>query len=545
MNCIPRIHLFRPLLICAFLAALTALLAGTAPADEDNYDNIPLLRWTGPGSPGTYTEYMQGRPTGNLVADRLEVGAPVRAGSGLPVVLLLVDSGLQPSIQSRLDTYAADLQAKGYDVQAFTTSAGSPSELKSLIHSHATDLLGCVIVGDVIAAWYEIDNDFGSYGYASFPCDLYYMDLDGTWTDSDSNGIYDVHSNGSGDVAPEIFIGRIDASHLTYGSEASLTNSYFDKLHQYYLGNVAHNDHALTYTEDDWSTFSEFWNGMLKAYDTRDNIKAPDTNRNDYRDNRLASTSYDFIQLACHSASSGHAFTRGGWLSSTNVWNVPPQAMYYNLFCCSASRYSDWDCLGAAYVFNPSQTALTSIGSTKTGSMLSFNDFYKPLGEGKTFGEAFTIWFDAIAPYTSSEISWHYGMTVIGDPLVKPRPDGHVELVVDIKANGLDIPHSIPQNQQARVTVSLQPGDQAGVAHDWWIWGVKGNGPMWWWKYPGSWNKSSTPIRATGAALREVNNYAVYEGTLPVGSYEFFFAIDAKDNIYEGTYIDSVDFVVY
>ena len=42
--------------------------------------------------------------------------------------------------------------------------------------------MGCVFVGDIPTAWYEVANDYGTYGYKTFPCDLFLMDLDGKAT---------------------------------------------------------------------------------------------------------------------------------------------------------------------------------------------------------------------------------------------------------------------------------------------------------------------------------------------------------------------------
>ena len=51
---------------------------------------------------------------------------------------------------------------------------------------------------------------------------------------------------------------------------------------------------------------------------------------------------------------------------------------------------------------NTGTDSLTSIGSTKTGSMLYFSNFYDPMGKGASFGESFRQWFVSQYPYDDS-----------------------------------------------------------------------------------------------------------------------------------------------
>ena len=51
--------------------------------------------------------------------------------------------------------------------------------------------------------------------------------------------------------------------------------------------------------------------------------------------------------------------------------------------------------------------------------MLKFKNFYTPLGQGKTIGESLKIWWSGILNDDEHyRISWFYGMTIIGDPLI-------------------------------------------------------------------------------------------------------------------------------
>jgi hypothetical protein len=75
------------------------------------------------------------------------------------------------------------------------------------------------------------------------------------------------------------------------------------------------------------------------------------------------------------------------------------------------------------YIFM-NKYGLGALGSTKTGSMLNFDAFYYPLGQGATMGESFRDWFISIGMdgYQKSEMSWFYGMALLGDPTLRVVP---------------------------------------------------------------------------------------------------------------------------
>ena len=52
--------------------------------------------------------------------------------------------------------------------------------------------------------------------------------------------------------------------------------------------------------------------------------------------------------------------------------------------------------------------------------MLNFDKFYTPLGQGKTIGESLKQWWINAngTAHSNYIIYWHYGMSIIGDPLI-------------------------------------------------------------------------------------------------------------------------------
>ncbi len=404
--------------------------------DSDQYSLLlnQSMRTIGPVD--TYEDYISIRP--NLpfhISPDPELTRSRDPEFHPSTMLVFVQQSLGVLLTSELDTYIADLQNAGYTPVKLTVSGGNHVDIKNTILSYYNDpnyhVVGAVLVGDLPVPWFYHVNDFDG-NPSSFPCDLYYMDMDGNWTDANSDNKYESHTDGVGDTAPEIFTGRIDASRVP-GVEIEVLKSYFGKVHRYWTGQMNRTRYGLTYTDHDWAGGNDFRHGIGNAYDDYDAMWWSDTdnpvNKNDYMSNRVPNASYEFIQLSCHSGATTHYFHTGGNTNSNNLRAAPPEALFYNLFCCSGARFTSNNCLGHAYVMNTGTDSLISLGSTKTGSMLGFSWFYDSLGRGNSFGEALREWFEVQYPYSDdpggyNDISWYYGMVILGDPsLILFEPD--------------------------------------------------------------------------------------------------------------------------
>jgi len=272
-----------------------------------------------------------------------------------------------------------------------------------------------------------MEEEFKSDGkpdknWVNFPCDLFYMDLDGNWTDSDNNGKYDSHTE---NWQPDIFIGNLFAFNL-FDNEIDLLKSYFERNHKYRWGEIEKTGTGLTYCDDDWISWASEWsNDASVAFGEFTTVSEINTTSASNYVTYLPEK-FDLIQTFVHSWPQGHSFKISDgqyydYLYSTELPEWYPGALFYNLFACSNSRYVEENYMGGNYLFS-SPDGLGVIGSTKTGSMLSFGDFYTPLANGHTFGEAFRQWL-AIHGQESGNVgwsmSWFYGMTYLGDPTLK------------------------------------------------------------------------------------------------------------------------------
>ena len=404
--------------------------------DQDDYDDIPILQWVDPEGrqPLSYEEYIKTLPPVRpLVVEQIYT-TPLSPMEGLdqqlPLVLVIVNSLVQPYIQDTLDQYVLDLQNEGYSATVCTAIGGNSSELRGVLQDELPNgLVGATLIGDLPVPWYEMYDDFEDQ-YSQFPIDLYYMDLDGTWVDSDINGLYDEHLDGEGEREPDIWVGRLTAGTLVANieEEAAILQNYFAKNHAYRTGGLVLNKRALVYVDDDWIPWADQWSDDVGlAYDTRTLVKdGVTTNASDYMD-RLTHN-YEWIHLCAHSGPRSHHFMigdewTGGIVTDSDIQSIDPVALFYNLFACSNARYVEDNYMGGCYIFADTY-GLAAVGSTKTGSMLDLDKFYAPVSQYKSLGESFEEWFIGVSPYDLGDRRWFYGMTLLGDPTLSLQPYG-------------------------------------------------------------------------------------------------------------------------
>jgi len=259
--------------------------------------HIKKLQWFSPNGelPGTYEEYIKNHPLQPAEFFTPEVTS-IRNNNGIS---LLVDATLYPYISDNITQYIDDLTIEGYSVYLETVSHGTPDEIKNWVkNQYLQGCLGVVFIGDITIAWAEVSEDV-------FPCDLFFMDLDGNWKDADNDGDFESHSSGNGDTGPEIYVGRIYASTLTYDSEKNLINDYFSKVHSYRKGQLWQPWRGLEYVEEDWYDMDVFLNNIYNDDVTRHDLGFY-TTAQDYLSQM--SLGQHFVQVCVHSYSGGHYF---------------------------------------------------------------------------------------------------------------------------------------------------------------------------------------------------------------------------------------------
>lgn len=269
--------------------------------DKQDGRSIEKLIWYAPENklPGTYNEYLNSHPpTSPCFSSTVEAKPTVFFENHS--LSILVNETLYPSIKESISQYLSDLESEGYQVFLQQVSGGTPQEIKAWIQErYSLGSTGIFFIGDITAAWAEVSGD-------QFPSDLFYMDLDGTWQDNNADGVYEVHTAGSGDMGPEVYVGRIYATTLQYDSEANMVNDYFSKAHAYRSGELTQPWRGLEYVEEDWFDMNVnldlIYGENITRYDYGYFTTAEDyLNQMDLGQH--------FVQVCVHSYSGGHYFS--------------------------------------------------------------------------------------------------------------------------------------------------------------------------------------------------------------------------------------------
>jgi hypothetical protein len=394
-----------------------------------DYRQVQVLRFIDKNNrrPQTFKEYTRLVPARKLrVAEkaRPKLTKDLRYLNDLSIglflkkrVLVLVEQTLYPSVAASINQYVADLAYEGYWAEVHTINGGTPSELRDFIKSR--NPLGAVLVGALPTAWFEMSDDFYDSS-TEFPCDLYYMDLNGTWNDPDGDGKFSEHPT---NVEPEIWIGRLWTP-TANGNDAALINDYFARNHAYRKGLFGYSNKALAFVEDDWIGFDDCAFDSMFSPSNIETIKDPSATTG-ARYKAEVQQHRAWAQINAHSSPGGHSISApsgGEWIPSAYLRDTnPPNAYFYNLFACSNALFTQADYMAGWYIFDKAGgstcSGLAAVGSTKTGSMLLFENFYGPMGSGKTIGAAFVDWWTALgADHDLGERRWYYGMTLLGDP---------------------------------------------------------------------------------------------------------------------------------
>ncbi len=287
-------------LAAVMLSPLTAAAPSTTTAYPSNSyqqdgSTLARLQWTAPNGilPGTYKEYLVTHP---LTTARFQTPLPNPTSYNYAI---LVSESLYPTIQSALTQYLTDINHEGYQTYLATVSGGTPEAIKAWVTDrYQNGTHGVLFIGNITAAWAEVSGDV-------FPCDLFYMDLNGTWSDPDHDGVYEEHSAGSGDMAPEVYVARLDASSLTYDTEAAMVNGYFTKDHAYRVGTLIEPWRGLEYVEEDWYDMDVNLNSIYHENVTRYDY-GYFTTASDYLNQMDLGQHY--VQVCAHSYSGGHYF---------------------------------------------------------------------------------------------------------------------------------------------------------------------------------------------------------------------------------------------
>lgn len=376
------------------------------------------LKYTDPANrlPSCYQDYANRQLNQPLLVLKLENSA--EADSNL--IAVIINDSLYPQIESSVNQYLIDLSNEGFCTVVYRVLGGTPEDLRNiLIGELPNDLQGVLLVGDLPIAWWEN----GLYG-EDCPVDLFFADLDGYWNDANSNGLFDQHSSGSGDPQPEIWVGRLYCSQLTYGSQANLLNRYFQKNHLYRTGNLTLPYRGLVYNE---VQFYPNNHGMSNLFTDITMINDENTTTAyDYKQKLVEG--FHFIFLCAHSSCWAHTFFLqydqfgGGSVFNFEIPFVDPHSFFYFLNCCMSGRFTETDNLANWYLFTNSYSQAVIASSKLMYGINTMYGFFQDLNNQLTLGDAFKNWH-------SGNYYNFMGTLILGDPSLKMLDNSSVRII--------------------------------------------------------------------------------------------------------------------
>lgn len=353
-------------------------------------------------------------PIYNLSSTALLIGASAapsvaHAQTQGKVLVLVATPALQSAIQSSLVTYQTDLQNEGYTSEVIAGPWSSPHQVRALIQSKQTGLTGTVLIGDIPLLRFNDDADYqGDPYWHDYPSAMYFMDLNGVWSDSDNNGVYETWE---GNLAPEIWVTQLKASNLPLlGDEVSILRNYFTKNHQYRTGQFTVPNRALTvYHNIDIIRSQEEhggWGASPGLIYSNSSVKGPSTAnlsedpgspvvlqaRADWIAGLQDPSGYELMALNTITFSNYHAFgnpfSNPNNLFSTEVAAIgPKRAVWFHLLTSEPGLHWDENYLAGIYLFD-SPTAMAVYAGTQHSGVAAFRPLYESLAAHQTFGDA-------------------------------------------------------------------------------------------------------------------------------------------------------------
>ena len=351
-------------------------------------------------------------------------------------LLIVAEEKLYPDISESIEIYRKDLSNEGIASSLLLwNSSRDCSDLKSVLQEYAGKADSAFFIGTIPPAWYE-QEAFGEHEV--FPSDLYYMDLDSVWNDSDSNGYFDSHS----EIQIDFYTSRLTGN-------PDEINFYLAKLHDYRTlgGSTPVYDRAFLFKDDDWHNnyrnndfgLKSIYGGVEFCQDEND------TTRSAYLD-RISTGGYEYIYQWIHAYPPALFIDVGGEyeiVKADDIEQADFKGNFYNLFDCQAARFTVKNI--ASNLISGTDSCIAILGSTKTGGVYYPVEFHKALGQGACWGAAYKHWYNTEG-YTDD--SWYLGIMIMGDPAIRLHNAAQADLATGSRAVSNMIPISDEEKEE-------------------------------------------------------------------------------------------------
>ena len=359
---------------------------------------------------------------------------------GDPHVGLIVEGRLAGPLSEAIAQLRVDLAREGVSLLVVDSLAAAvtPQSLRQLLRTTAAavPLQGAILVGEFGAIEFNQPQQQGDPYWHDHLADLFYMDLDGHWEDTDANGVFETHVDQApsrfgwpwlraGDREPEIWVSRLRAGTLAgVGTEVDLLRAYFSRSHAYRTGVGTEEEPRIFLVGAGIDLPNSDWGARPEALYEPDQIDAVICTDSSSRALRTFLSSGEPYELAVVNVFSGpriHHFDvhegagydpywdrwpegRRAVTAFSDVMHPPfdiswsdvvawqPKVRFYQLLSSETGRHDQQNYLAGAYVFTGD--GLAAIAGTQHSGAMGTPQLYGDLAAGYTIGEA---WRQALA----------------------------------------------------------------------------------------------------------------------------------------------------
>lgn len=267
-------------------------------------------------------------------------------------IILAVDSFFIGSLDNEIETLIEDYQHDGWFVERINTGRSSTApvvkaQIVSAYNLHPFTSKALMLLGHVPVPYSGLINPDGHTDHlGAWPSDVYYADIDGTWTDTDVNDVsassprnQNVPGDGKFDQDmlsgnTELQTGRVDFYNLPVFSETEtqLMQQYLNKLHAFKTRQFIPAERALV--EDNFVGMSEGF--AASGYMNFSPLVAPDEIYNGDYSTDMQTGSY----LCSYGTGPGSYTSAGGIINASDFAADSIQSVFTFLF---GSYFGDWD----------------------------------------------------------------------------------------------------------------------------------------------------------------------------------------------------------
>ncbi|MBA7474402.1 hypothetical protein ES707_09754 [subsurface metagenome] len=351
----------------------------------------------------------------------------------LQTIAVLVDKSTYCQIRTEIERYVEDIEN---DLQAivflYHQNWQNPQEVRNqLLSLKDENLRGAVLIGEIPVPYFE--GSWCGIGANVFLSDRYYMDLeDAFFTDEDNDGKFEtanyfVKEN----VARIIWIGRIKP-YVTGIEGINLLKNYFERNHQYRMGEISPTERLLVYSPNIHSgpggTTLEIYLDNMRDSLTSDSDDLSNTLYSRAEINILVGSSgreyleelqkdYEISSTFCHGTQTTQILG-DGTISSEDIETAQPKPYFYFLYSCSNGDFTQEDYIGGHYLFDGNGLVVYTTAAPSMAGADEMQKYVEPLALGLTFGEA------AVLESNGSPGAPSLGIPeiILGDPTLHIRP---------------------------------------------------------------------------------------------------------------------------